>query len=432
MEKLLLKKAAIQSIALMLAVLTFSFALQQYRGILISADSRSSGKGLTSSEGSLNALQGDLVTSDEEIMGKEAYESENPLDELPVMSQDHSSKDLKGNKDEIEDQLGEKYIKIRKPSENISLELEDLYINKSIKLILKGLSNSTIDDTWINRVNKESSYTGTPKFVVRRNMVLDEDGEMKEEIEKDYGNDFVYGITINTDHEGSKPNLRSEILLELDTVYCYTIHDTENHFYIELKKPEDVYDKILVIDAGHGGKDAGALSIGEEYYEKNINLAIMLHLKEMLDKENIKVYYTRLGDDKVFLRPRVELANSVNCDFFISIHNNANVISSPSGTEVLYYDREVKGVNQRKLASIFLDELDQAIPLPSRWIIEMKKDDVFVLNHATVPAILIEVGYLTNPYDMKFLSKTENQKLVAQGIFNGIMRAYDQFKLEKE
>ena len=158
----------------------------------------------------------------------------------------------------------------------------------------------------------------------------------------------------------------------------------------------------------------------------------MLHLKEMLDKENIKVYYTRLGDDKVFLRPRVELANSVNCDFFISIHNNANVISSPSGTEVLYYDREVKGVNQRKLASIFLDELDQAIPLPSRWIIEMKKDDVFVLNHATVPAILIEVGYLTNPYDMKFLSKTENQKLVAQGIFNGIMRAYDQFKLEKE
>ena len=139
---------------------------------MISADSRSSGKGLTSSEGSLNALQGDLVTSDEEIMGKEAYESENPLDELPVMSQDHSSKDLKGNKDEIEDQLGEKYIKIRKPSENISLELEDLYINKSIKLILKGLSNSTIDDTWINRVNKESSYTGTPKFVVRRNMVL--------------------------------------------------------------------------------------------------------------------------------------------------------------------------------------------------------------------------------------------------------------------
>ena len=88
----------------MLAVLTFSFALQQYRGILISADSRSSGKG-NFFRRFLKCLQGDLVTSDEEIMGKEAYESENPLDELPVMSQDHSSKDLKGNKDEIEDQL---------------------------------------------------------------------------------------------------------------------------------------------------------------------------------------------------------------------------------------------------------------------------------------------------------------------------------------
>ena len=66
-----------------------------------------------------------------------------------------------------------------------------------------------------------------------------------------------------------------------------------------------MYDRILVIDAGHGGLDSGAVSKDGRIYEKNLNLGIILALKELLDKENIKVYYTRIQDNKVYLRPRV-------------------------------------------------------------------------------------------------------------------------------
>jgi N-acetylmuramoyl-L-alanine amidase len=213
----------------------------------------------------------------------------------------------------------------------------------------------------------------------------------------------------------------------LDSVYAPIVHEDEAYYYIDLKKPKDVYDKVLVIDAGHGGKDAGALSQGEKYYEKNINLGILLELKKLLDKENIKVYYTRTGDDKVFLKPREELANAVDCDYFISIHCNASEAEWPKGSEVMYYDREFKGVRNIDLANLFLDELSKTTPLETRYIVEKKKDEIYILKKAVVPSILIEVGYVTNNSDMKYLSQEKNRKAAAQGIYNGIMKAYEMY-----
>jgi N-acetylmuramoyl-L-alanine amidase len=93
----------------------------------------------------------------------------------------------------------------------------------------------------------------------------------------------------------------------------------------------------------------------------------------------------------------------------------------------MYYDREFKGVRNKDLANLFLDELSKTIPLETRYITEKKKDEIYILKKAVVPAVLIEVGYITNNSDMKYLSKEENRKAAAQGIYNGIMKAYEMY-----
>jgi N-acetylmuramoyl-L-alanine amidase len=411
----LLKKAAIQSVTLMITVVTASYAVNQYQSVTIKASNT-----ITVSDTS-NPSNPDVT--DIEISQENDSLVKYPNEELSELNKLQNLINP-----DILKQLGEKYLVIKKPQGNqMTLQLEDLYVKKSIKLTLTGITNSYISSNMISRVSGKDIFSGDPKYTqTTSNVVDEEDGTTEEVITKDFGNDLSHGITITTEQNKADKNFTAQLLIELDSVYAYFIYEDENYFFIDMKKPSEVYDKILVIDAGHGGKDAGALSKGENYYEKNINLDILLQLKELLDKEDIKVYYTRTGDDTVFLRPRVELANAVDCDYFISIHCNANVVTSPNGTEILYYDNEFKGVRAFDLANLFSEELSETISLKPRGIVEKHVDDIFIMDNAVVPMVLIEVGYLTNNNDMNYLSQSKNRKDVAQGIFNGIMRAYQE------
>jgi N-acetylmuramoyl-L-alanine amidase len=157
-----------------------------------------------------------------------------------------------------------------------------------------------------------------------------------------------------------------------------------------------------------------------------------LALKELLDKENIKVYYTRTSDDTVFLRPRVTLANAVDCDYFISIHCNSNEVSSPNGTEVLCYDTEFNNVSSKELAKLFSDELGKTIELRNRGIVLKKRKEIFIMDKAEIPMILIEMGYLSNSMDLSYLIDQQNQKTIALGIYNGIMKAFDEMPVSRQ
>jgi N-acetylmuramoyl-L-alanine amidase len=143
------------------------------------------------------------------------------------------------------------------------------------------------------------------------------------------------------------------------------------------------------------------------------------------------VYYTRTQNDTVFLRPRSSLANAVDCDYFISIHCNSNALSYPNGTEVLFSNSKVKEVSNKVLANLFSEELSKTIPLKKKGSIEKNPEDIFIMGQSKVPMILIEVGYLSNSDDLNYLIEKENQKAVARGIFNGIMRAYKELPDKK-
>lgn len=421
MEKMLLKKAAIQSVALMIAVITSSFALQQYQAVAISASNISEASEEASNitaydQARINVLSQDSIPLKQEetaVVTEEAILATN-LTELAAQA-----------KEDIFNKLGDNYLVIKKPQAvNLSMKLSDLYINHSIQLDMSGLVDENVAHNTILRIRGKDFYQGDPIYTEVSSQETQEDGTVKEIVTKDYGTDLCHTITVTSKQNKTTGQYDVKLLLELDRVYAYLIYEDDNYYYIDLKKPSEVYDKILVIDPGHGGKDAGALSRNEDHYEKDINLSIVLQLKELLDKENIKVYYTRTSDDKVFLRPRVTLANSVDCDYFISIHCNSNEVTSPNGTEVLYYNNIEKGVSNQSLAQLFSSEMAKTVPLRCRGLVEKHTKDIFIMDKSQVPTILIEVGYLSNNSDLNYLCDTENRKVVAQGIFNSIMRAY--------
>ena len=420
MDKLLLKKMAVQSVALMIAVITLSYALRQYSShtLVLASDIGSAEAASIDSEEELKPYPVEEITRPslpEDIRPDEDGEEKEEAG-LPGMLDDIDM--------EIVRQLGEKLIIIKKPmSGHITMELQDIYINKSIKLTFNSSEPYRMKAEDIGRINLQDTYIGMPVFTEIEEVVSNLDGSTKTVVARDYGKDIVHGISFS--NQEIESNI-VELTLELDTVYAHSILEDELYYYIGLKKPSEVYDKIIVLDAGHGGKDAGALSKDESVYEKNVNLAILLEVKELLDKENIKVYYTRLGDDKVFLRPRVELANAVDCDYFISIHCNASGSTKPGGTEIFYYGTEFKQVSTKALATIFSEEIEKATSLRNRGLVSLKKDDVFILNHSQVPAVLIETGYMTNLKDLEYMNQKVNQKAIARGIYNGILRAYDE------
>lgn len=297
------------------------------------------------------------------------------------------------------DHLAYQYLKIDKKgiSKNVEFTLEDLYMSHSIRLKLYGI--------------EDKNYTTES---VKSNSVLNQE-------------DFLKNVEIFYDYNEDKENYNITMEFEFDQIYVHKLYQDDDFFYVELLKPREVYDKILVVDAGHGGNDIGTYSPNMQYFEKDLNLAMVLELKKLLDQENIKVYYTRLDDDKLYLNQRVNLANELNADLFISIHCNASENLDANGTEVLYDQMaEEKDMNSKELATICLNELVNIIGTRERGIVE--SNDTYIIGHSKVPVALIEVGYMSNPNELDFLIQEENQKMIAQGIYNGIMKAFSKIE----
>lgn len=217
------------------------------------------------------------------------------------------------------------------------------------------------------------------------------------------------------------------IVLMLDKVYELDKEFVDGSVYLDFLSPHEVYDKVVVVDAGHGGRDGGAEKLG--IAEKEINLAMLLELKEILDSstENIGVYYTRTDDSNPTLDQRVQLANKAEADLFISIHNNASYngrFSSLNGTEVMYSESDTSELSSERFAQICQDNVTAA--LGSRDIGLVKGDSIYIIRTSEVPVALIEVGFLTNREELASLNSQEYQRLAAEGIYAAILQAFEE------
>lgn len=193
---------------------------------------------------------------------------------------------------------------------------------------------------------------------------------------------------------------------------------TENEAYRGVRPHSG---KVVVIDPGHGGYEPGAIHGGIK--EKDLNLDIALRLEKLLKNEGITVHMTRRNDSYVNLYSRSGLANQVNAHMLVSIHNNADSYNT-SGTMTLYYPGAAmkrNGLTSKDLAAIIQKELSSY--LGTRNIGIISRTNLAVLRTSKVPAVIVEVGYMTNKNELAKLNTAEYRQKAAEGIKNGILRA---------
>lgn len=182
-------------------------------------------------------------------------------------------------------------------------------------------------------------------------------------------------------------------------------------------------NKVIVIDAGHGGADTGTYSHDKSVIEKNCTLKIVKQLKKLLDgNDGIEVYYTRLEDKTVSKEKRLKLAHGKKADLFISIHCNASNWgdSSSYGIEGLYSARKYKGtsITGKKLSEKLADNVSKAVGGRDRGV--RKREDLYLLGHSKVPVSIIEVGYMSSYKDLKYIKSEKGQKKIAGAIYDTI------------
>lgn len=234
--------------------------------------------------------------------------------------------------------------------------------------------------------------------------------------------------------------------------------------------PKDFKVDVVVIDAGHGGKDPG--NSGKHAKEKDIALKISLKLGQYIEKNmpDVKVIYTRKDDRYLALDERAEIANKHRADLFICIHANSHTTSKAYGTETfamgMHVDDRNLEVAKRENSVILMDEnykeryegfdpnspesyilftLTQSAYQESslsfakkveaqfknkvgRFSRGVKQAGFVVLWRTTMPSVLIEAGFLSNSEEEKFLMTENGQDLMASGIY----RAFKEYKSEVE
>ena len=250
--------------------------------------------------------------------------------------------------------------------------------------------------------------------------------------------------------------MRTNLLYLL--VFSFFLVCNQHAFAAESPVPVDPF--VVVLDAGHGGKDPG--NVGNGYKEKDIALSIVLKVGKELERKGIKVVYTRSTDVFIPLMERGQIANDAEADLFVSVHCNSHS-SQASGTEtfVLGLNRNKTNfeVAKRENSVIYMEEdykvtyngfdpnspesfigmtlmqeeyLNQSILLADliqkKFTNELQRKNrgvkegaLIVLHQTYMPSVLVEVGFLTNDSEGAFLNSVAGQNKMAGAIADGIL-----------
>lgn len=171
--------------------------------------------------------------------------------------------------------------------------------------------------------------------------------------------------------------------------------------------------KTIVLDPGHGGKDPGAISDDEKIYEKDVALTSALILKDKLEAAGAKVIMTREDDTFVELADRGRLYNEVNGDLFLSLHYDSAAEATVSGNTIYYYDEASIPIAQELQA-----QLIEQMNVPNNGI---EFGNFQVIRDSHPPALLLELGYMSNPNDVQKFSQKDYHERVAQAVYNGLV-----------
>lgn len=213
---------------------------------------------------------------------------------------------------------------------------------------------------------------------------------------------------------------------KVDGIYEYKSVFEDNNLYITFLNPREVYDRIVVIDPAYGGSDVGIER--NDIKAKEVTLDVAMLLKTFLDEEGIKAYFTRMDDVNPSETGRVALANETKTDMYVRIEVDAKSEEGIYGVTACYNDDFfIPGFGSVNLADALESELATAVKSKALGL-EEADQDAYALRHSTVPSAAVRVGCVTNKQEALLLGRGDYREKIASGLFNGIMKAYEQME----
>lgn len=203
-------------------------------------------------------------------------------------------------------------------------------------------------------------------------------------------------------------------------IACYNLYHNYGYHVIS-----SIHNKtVIVIDVGHGGSDPGKVS-NSGTLEKDVNLQIAQFLKDYLIDKDYTVFLTResdqgLYDENASNKKRSDLSNRIHffeqkqADYVISVHQNSYPDASVHGAQCFYYTNSVEGEQFAKAIQDALLKID-----PSNKRKEKASNSYFLLKRTSVPSIIVECGFLSNPEEASKLTDENYQKKIANAIAEG-------------
>lgn len=189
----------------------------------------------------------------------------------------------------------------------------------------------------------------------------------------------------------------------------------------------------IAVDAGHGGSDPGKVGTNGAL-EKDINLALALKLKDLLEQKEIEVVLTRDSDAGLYpsdatnkkasdMQKRCQIITEANPIFTVSLHQNSYTTEDVKGAQVFYYGQSEKG---KELATILQDSLISRVD-PDNKRVAKANESYYLLKKTPTPTVIVECGFLSNPTEAELLLDEDYQNKLARAIYMGILEY-----LEKE
>lgn len=196
----------------------------------------------------------------------------------------------------------------------------------------------------------------------------------------------------------------------------------------------EIREYKIVVDAGHGNPDGGAIS-SDGIEEASLNLQVALKLKEMLEENGYKVVMTRTNEENIAdsdkqnsikeikvsdLSNRVKIANESKADFMVSIHMNKYSDSKYWGWQTFYSKNSENG---KELATIIQNSISKNIDRENKRV-ALPIEGIKIVDKTNIPVVIVECGFLSNQDDLNLLQTDAYQTAIVKGIFEGIDKFY--------
>lgn len=300
-----------------------------------------------------------------------------------------------------DDSLAENSLQILFPAETEEkhVTIENDYMNKILRIQIAKQTETTVSGEWFYKNPLQmNALAGTAK--------MEEDEST---------------ITIS---------LPFESVFEWESKY--EKKNGQNCLHVQLMRPKEKHERIVVLDAGHGGADAGYTVSGEDeatvLTEGALALSVVTKAGRLLEKEGICVYYTRQGDENPQDETRVALANETQADMLISVHADYADDTSLYGMRTIYNETYfIPNFASADLGYLLLEKV--AASTNEKAIgFEPASGDSYIIQNAMVPVTQLNIGYMSNKQEQKLLAREDYIDRIAVGICDAVKAGYKEIE----